>query len=215
MKLLKRKLRAVREETVPEPRQSRRGQCGDLYCGLQPVPPRTRQALRLTFPCPWVFVVKHCPNHTAGFVLPVAGIIYPAPATSSPLRARGGQTEGGKEGGGRHLLRASAGGECAAAGPLRGLQGRRAAAPPPRGRVRERGRRRKARGRKRTGGRGVEAAPAAGRVPGPRCCVTAREEQEEECGCGEFPCVAAEEQHRSRRRGYEKGAAAAAGCRAM
>lgn len=177
--------------------------------------PSYRQALRLTFPCPWLFVVKHSPKHTAGFVLLVAGITQPAPATSSPLGARGGRAEGGREGGGRHLLRAGAGGGCAAAGPRRGLQGGRAAAPPPRQRVRERGRSRKARGRKRTGGRGVAAAPAAGRVPGPRCCVTAREEQEEECGCGEFPCVAAEEQHRSRRRGCEEGAAAAAGCRAM
>lgn len=162
-------------------------------------------------PLPLGFVVQHYPNQTSGFVLPVAGITQPAPATSSPLGAREGRTEGG----GRHLLRADAGGECTAAGPLRGLQGDRAAVPPPRQCVKERGRRRKARGRKRTGGRGVEAAPAAGRVPGPRCCVTAREEQEEECGCGEFPCVAAEEQHRSRRRGCEEGAAAAAGCRAM
>lgn len=59
---------------------------------------------------------------------------------------------------------------------------------------------------------GCEAAPAAGRVPGAGAAWPRGEEEKEECGCGEFPCAAAEEQRRAAARG---AGAAAVGCRAM
>lgn len=171
-------LRAATEGTVRRP---------VLWASTPPLLASGRH-LRLTFPCPWFLLLLNTALITRldlsclslglpSRCLPLEPRCSPPPQPT-PISPAGVE----KEGGSRHLLKAGAGGRVPGCRSppgvwrLKGVGGRHAATPRPASALVC------VRGRKREGGWGVEAAPAAaasprpadGRVPGPRCCVTAR-----------------------------------------